>query len=100
MYGSAIVESNEEAVQKSRKKLREKMVKDRQSGDEVSEGEEEETSFIGDTLNILYLEGPVLLVLVIVGQIVGYLEGWGIVESLYWTVISKSLMFVAWKMSW
>lgn len=90
IYGAALVDSNEKAVMKNRQKLQEKMIQDpeqRNGGDIPSE--DEETTLLGDILNILFLEGPILLIVIAIGQIVGHYEGWGIIESLYWTVVSK-----------
>jgi len=42
-----------------------------------------------DIASIVLLESPIVLVVMVLGALVGYYEGWGIIDSIYWMVVSS-----------
>lgn len=94
IYGGSLVEANEQSVQQRQRKLKadlEKRLGEKVSGQTINEivaeevamgeeEEEEEKSLLGEIWDIVVLETPVILLVIVLGQLIGHYEGWNIIE--------------------
>lgn len=80
------MDSNNECVEGQKKKLKKDIMESmestaaRRETEEEGEEEEKEPSLLQDMLGVLFLEAPIILVVVVLGLIIGHFEGWGIIE--------------------
>ena len=88
IYGGCLVEANEQSVKDRQRKFKKDIVNRIEentpegatgngTGDEK---EEAEPSMLRDVWDIVVLETPIIIVVVVLGQILGHFEGWDIIE--------------------
>ena len=93
IYGGSLVEANEQSVRDRHRKLKEQIVTRiegqgaGQSLNDVAEEvegemekEEDEKSLFHEIWDIVVLEAPVIIMVIVIGQFIGYYEGWNILE--------------------
>lgn len=99
VLGENLVEQRSEAVHEQRRKVGTQVLHSLKTDPSKIERPEEvlsasvleqtrERSLWEDIRAIAVLEAPIVTVLVLIGLGVGYVEGWTILESVYWLVIS------------
>lgn len=89
IYGGSLVEANEQSVKDRQRKFKKDVVNQIEgntpegttgNGTEEEEEEEAEPSMLSDIWDILVLETPIIIVVVVLGQTLGYFEGWDVIE--------------------
>ena len=88
IYGGSLVEANEQSVKARQRKLKKDLVNRIEGNasranavaEEQAMEEEKEPSLLKDIWDIVVLETPVILLVVVLGLIIGRNEGWSIVE--------------------
>ena len=81
VYGGMLVDSNEASLRERRKKLKKDLVeKIEDSTMHLDSTHEKEPGLFADILEVVILEAPIVLVVVVSGMIIGHFEGWGYIE--------------------
>ena len=89
IYGGSLVEANEQYVKERRRKLKKDIVhriEENATGrssrdlDVNDEEEEREPSLLREIWDIVVLETPIMILVIIIGQIIGHFEGWNFIE--------------------
>lgn len=91
--GQALVDRNNQALQKQRKRVSVKIMAALTENETVDFDESQyrpsrKRPLIKDILEIMRLEAPIALVVVAIAVAVGYYEGWTLLDSVYWACIS------------
>lgn len=93
IYGGSIVDANNERVEKQKKNVKKKMLENMDSSFRETKTEEvtgKEPSLLHDMFDVLVLEGPILIVVLVCGLLLGYFEGWTLLER-FVTVVKRRL---------
>mmetsp|Transcript_2455 Transcript_2455/g.5206 ORF Transcript_2455/g.5206 Transcript_2455/m.5206 type:complete len:335 (+) Transcript_2455:169-1173(+) len=93
IYGGYIVEANEAALKERQKKLNDKIIADAKGNTEAADAAMEaqkEPSVFEEVYHAIAWQIPIIVCVFVGGLVIGYFEGWGVIESLYWTVITST----------
>uniref|UniRef100_A0A7S3P7I4 EF-hand domain-containing protein n=1 Tax=Amphora coffeiformis TaxID=265554 RepID=A0A7S3P7I4_9STRA len=95
IYGGSLVDSHNQSIESHKKKINTDLVKNMESSSKATDADQkdqddDEPSLFQDVLRVIVLETPIVSVVVLCGLVIGHFEGWGFIESLYWTVITGS----------
>lgn len=81
IYGGTIVDAEEKKLKETQKQLDDVVAKYDEDEPSIQPGiEEKEPSLLDEIYQVLYLETPIVVIIVAIGLVLGYFEGWGIIE--------------------
>jgi potassium channel subfamily K len=101
VIGELVIEMQDRAIKSARRTASRHVLRMFSSGDEMSERVEEEEaeeiesknqqkSLVVELLRVLMLEAPILAIISLIAILIGFSEGWSIIKSLYFCVITST----------